>query len=142
MRPLLRNLVYIFKAGVGLLFFLATIDTGPFMMVMMITTVFGMSACVMVTGIYVSNLESRLRRLCHELNCLASCIAHCGRDKVTLKTQKNMRLVIKELSTHDPSGNFIIGLTDGSGPAISKKEMTDLTLETICNTLMFMEIFR
>ena len=141
MRPLLRNLVYIFKAGVGLLLFLATIETSPYMMGMMVTTVFGMSGCVMVTGIYISQLESQLTHLYHELQGLSVFIGYL-REKISVKSRLNLRLVIKEIGTHDPDGNFIIGLTDGAGPAISKKEMTDLTMETISNTLMFMEMFR
>ena len=141
MKPLLRNLVYIFKGGVALLLFLATIETSSYMMGIMVTTVFGMSGCVMVTGIYISQLESQLTHLYHELQGLSAFIGYL-REKISVKSRSNLRLVVKELGTHDPGGNFIIGLTDGSGPAISKKEMTDLTLDTISNTIMFMEMFR
>jgi len=59
---------------------------------------------------------------------------------VSLKTRRQLLLTIEELGNHQVDGQFIIGLRDGSGPAISSNEIFILTLETVTYTLLFIQM--
>jgi len=74
-----------------------------------------------------------------ELNSMAARNCHSIKTIETFKTRKNLINCIKELGSQQTNGQFVIGLRDGHGPAISSREMFQLTMATISNTLMVME---
>ena len=138
MRPLIRNMVYLFRGALCACFFLSTIKTNPFMMLLMATFVSTMTVCFLVTGIKVSQIPSNVIALYHELNSLYGRIA-VGKS-IDFETRIRLRTTIKECGTQNEDGHFAMGFADGNGPSFTKTEMTELTLETIANTLMFMKI--
>ena len=93
----------------------------------------------MATGVYISQPPSKLTDLYHELNSLYFRTVAAD-NSVDFNTRNRFRLIIKEYGTQNKDGHFTMGFADGSGPSFTKLEMTDLTLETIANTLMFMKM--
>lgn len=140
LRPLLRDMVYLFRAGLSFTFFLATLDTHPFIKCLVMMSAGGISTCVLLTANHISQLVSKLLVLHDHLYGLAVRVCLEKQRRMSVKTLISLRLIIKELGAYDPNGNFVIGLSDGSGPAITKMEILNLTLETISNTFMFMDM--
>ena len=99
----------------------------------------GFSALLMLSGLYISGLKSTTTSLYEDLNHLSGWIAFNIHSKsLSAKTRLHLKLVIKELGCKTKDGHFEVGLSDGNGPAITKMEIIELTLETIANTLMVM----
>lgn len=138
MNPLLRNMMYMFRGAVCCLFFLTTIEMHPFLKFCIVTTVTGLSICIMLTAMYISGLKTKLLSLYEELNTVSA----TQEKNISVKTRFCLMKTIKEIgtSTLNKDGHFIIGLADGSGPAISSMEVFELTLEIVFNTLMFMQM--
>ena len=139
MRPLIRNMVYLFRGALCAVFFLATVKTNPFMMLLMANFVAGLTLCFLATGVYISQPPSKLTNLYNELNSLYFRTVAAD-NSVDLDTRTRFQLIIKEYGTNNKDGHFTMGFADGSGPSFTKQEMMDLTLETIANTLMFMKM--
>ena len=137
-RHLLRNMVQFYAVGLTGVLFLASTITEPWMAAFIITTVAGYALVILATGIYISQLHSKVFQLHKEL---ASIPAKHERNRtVSLKKLFRLKLVIKELGSLETDGQFVIGLRDGEGAATSRQEIFDLTMTTLGNTLMLMEL--
>lgn len=64
-----------------------------------------------------------------------------GRD-APLKSKLKTRLLIKEVGTDDKDGHFILRFSDGNGPAMTPMEITNLILETLANSMMFLKMLQ
>jgi hypothetical protein len=138
--PLLRNMVYLFRGGLCVTFFMATIDVNVWVRLLMMCFVIGVTISFVFTALYVSQINSAITSVYHGLDFLYGKTISQDRGKTPLKARSLLRRTIKEFGSQEKDGHFVIGLSDGSGPAISKAEMMNLTLDTIGNTLMFIKI--
>ena len=141
MKPLLRNLITTFRIGLCTVFFLSTIDMALWMRALSLVNLVGFSALLMLSGLYISGLKSTTTSLYEDLSQLSGWIAFNIHSKsLSAKTRLHLKLVIKELGCEPKDRNFVVGLSDGNGPAITKMEIIELTLETIANTLIVMDM--
>ena len=141
MKPLLRNLITTFRVGLCTIFLLSTIDLALWVRALSLVTLVGFSALLMLTGLYISGLKFTTTSFYENLNHLSGWIAfNVHSNSLSLKTRLHLRLVIKELGCESKDGHFEIGLSDGCGPAITKMAIIELTLETIANTLIVMDM--
>ena len=136
LKPLLANLVhfYMFALTVPLIMF-AT-KTEIWMLAIMIVAAGGLSFLILVTGVYVSQLNAKVRELHNTLASL--CARHAGNQRQCLSLNCMFRLkhVICELGSLETDGQFVIGLRDGEGAATSRMQIFDLTMETVSYALM------
>ena len=139
LKQLLRNLVYFYIFGLTSIFYLFTIKTENWMMGTTIVTAAGYAFIMLATGLYISQLHAKVIELHNTLASL--CARHAGDERQRLSTNCMFRLkhIIQELGSLEKDGQFVIGLRDGEGAAISRKEIFDLTMETMTNTLMVLE---
>ena len=138
MRPLIRNMVYLFRGALCGIFFHTTIKTNPFVRILMANCVVGLTLCFLATGVYISQSSSELTDLYHKLNSLY--VRAVAKESVDFKARIRFRTTIKEYGTQNEDGHFILGFADGNGPSFTKTEMMELTFETIANTLMVMKM--
>ena len=139
MKPFLRNPITNFRVGLYTIFFLSTIDVALWMRALSLVSLVCFSALLMLTGRYISGLKSTTTSLYHDLNHLSGWIVFdVHANSLSYKTRLHLRLAIKELGCETEDGHLVVGLSDGNGPAITKMEIIELTLETIANTLMVM----
>ena len=137
-RHLLRNMVQFYAFGLTGVLFLGSTITEPWMAAFIITIVAGYALMILANGIYISQLHSKVFQLHSEL---ASIPARHSRNRgVSLKNLLRLKLAIKELGSLETNGQFVIGLRDGDGAATSRQEIFDLTMTTLANTLMLMDI--
>jgi len=137
LKHLLRNLIFLYMVQLSLLFFLCTIDVDPLIRVVLISSPISMATSIVITGLLIGKLRLKTIELYLELN---DSIASNSRSSVSLKSKIQVLLAIKELGSNQVDGQFVMGLRDGSGPAISSREIFNLTLETVTYTLMFIQI--
>ena len=139
LRHLLRNMVDFYAVALTACFFMLTIETETWMLVIMIMSGGGASLTLMATGIYVSQLHSQTIELHGKLSAL--CATHSRKKGLfgSLKNLLRLRLILKELGSPQTDGQFVVGFRDGEGAAISRMEIFELTLVTISNTLMMIE---
>ena len=137
LKHLLRNLVQFYAFGLTAAFFVFTLKTDAWMLAFIITSAAGYSMIILSTGIYISQLHSKIMQLHHELASIPA--RHSVYANVSLSHAFHLRLVIKELGNLKKEGQFVIGLRDGEGAATSRQEIFDLTMTTLGNTLMLMK---
>ena len=136
LRYLLRNMVSFYCVGLTCTMFALTIQMNLWMRVLMVTVASSYSLCIMMTGMYISQLNSMVTSLYNELNFIAARTELHPVRSLLVKTRLRLRLTIKELGNQETDGQFVIGLTDGSGAATSRLEVVGLTFTTISNVLM------
>jgi hypothetical protein len=146
LKILFRNMMYIFRGGVSSLFFVSMINMNPWLKIVTVLLMTGLSLCIMTTAMYVSQIDARIVKLYHRLQTLSVNISSAEYTQkhiiLSYKSKFVLKTIIKELGTSNLNndGHFVIGLSDGTGPAISRMEIFELTLETIFNTLMLIQI--
>jgi len=91
------------------------------------------------SGLYVGQLHSMTLNLYAQLNSMAARNCHSIESIERFKTRKNLIHAIQEIGSQQTDGQFVIGLRDGHGAAISRLEMFQLTMATISNALMVMD---
>ena len=139
LRHLLRNMVYFYAVALTACFFMLTIETETWILVIIVMSGGGYSLTILATGVYVSQLHSQTIELHAKLSAL--CAIH-SREAGLIGSLKNLfrlRLTIKELGSLETNGQFVVGLRDGDGAATSRMQIFELTLATISNTLMMIE---
>lgn len=155
MRYLLRDIVCFFCVGLSIVFFMIFLNVSTLLRIVMLTTSSGWTVCFLCSTLYVGQLEGRLLTLYREFN---SILAKAGRGKtsgnrsgnksvkernachsINFQLRKRLTLAIQELGSDEINGQFVMGLTDGKGPATSSLEIFALTAETISTSLMFMK---
>ena len=137
---LLQNMIYFFRTGLCVFFVLVSVDMNVYVRALLAFPVLSCVCVIIMTGLYVSGTKDMLFSLYKELN---TCYVRSTQgseypSKLKLKT----RLLIKELGNDDKDGHFVLGFSDGNGPEISKMEITNLTLETVGNSMMFLGMIR
>ena len=139
LKPLLGNLVHFYIFGLTTTFFMLTIKTDIWMLVTMIVPGAGYSFMMLATGVYVSQLHAKVTELHKTLASL--CVRHAGnkRQHLSLNCMFRLKHIIQELGSLETDGQFVIGLRDGEGAAISRMEIFHLTIETVNNTLMILK---
>ena len=140
LKPLLRNLVYFYIFGLTTFFLIFTIKTETWTLVTMIVTAGGYSFMMLSTGVYISQLHAKITELHNTL--VSLCARHAGdkRQRLSINCMFRLKHVIQELGSLETDGQFVIGLRDGEGAAISRMEIFHLTMETVNNTLMVLGI--
>jgi len=139
LKYLLRNMIYGYCAGLTVLFVLFTINMNPFLRVLLLVAVNVLSLTILICGLYVGRLHSKTLVLYEELNSMAARNCHSITSYQALKIRRILLNCIKEIGSQEIDGQYVFGLRDGHGPAISSREMFDLTMFTLTNTLMVME---
>ena len=140
LKHLLRNLIHFYAFGLTALFLIFTLDTETQMLLLIAMPAATYSLIILATGVYISQLNGMVSGLYNELACIPA--RHCKNKRVSLKNIIRLRLVIKELGSLETDGQFVIGLRDGNGPAISRLEIFELTISTLSNTLMIIDMVK
>ena len=140
LKPLLGNLVHFYIFGLTLAFFMFTIKTEIWMLATMIVAAGGYAFIMLSTGVYVSQLNAKVTELHNTLASL--CARHAGdkRQRLSLNCMFRLKHIIQELGSLETDGQFVVGLRDGEGAATSRMEIFGMTMETVSNTLMILEI--
>ena len=137
---LLRNMIYFFRTGLCGFFVLMSLNMGVYVRALMTFPVLSVICVIIMTGLYVSGTKNMLFLLYKELNtCYVKSIQSA---EYPLRLKLKTRLLIKELGNDDKDGHFVLGFSDGNGPEISKMEITNLILDTVCNSMMFLGMIR
>ena len=139
LRHLLRNMVYFYVVGLTACFFMLTIETETWMLVIILMATGGYSLTILATGVYVSQLHWQTILLHNQLSAVS---ARHSRDQNLTDLRKylfRLKHVINELGSLETNGQFVVGLRDGEGAATSRMEIFELTLATISNTFMMIE---
>jgi len=136
LKYLLRNLIYSYCIALAVLFLLFTIEVHPYLRPFLLTGITVLGLGMMLAGLYVGRLQSRVMGLYEEFNQVFA--RNCFNRRFRLKMKRNLLNCIKELGSQQTDGQFVLGLRDGQGAATSSLEMFDLTMDTVGNTLMFM----
>ena len=139
LKPLLRNLVDFYAFGLTAGFFMFTIDTDTWMLAIMVVAAGGYSFSMLVAGVYVSQLCAVTTDLHNNLSSLCARSAGSQRQRLSLNNLFRLKHVIQELGSLETDGQFVIGLRDGEGAATSRKEIFNLTMDTLSNTLMVLD---
>jgi len=140
LKYLLRNMMYGYSAGLTIIFFMFTTDMNPFVRVVMLTAIAIVAITMLSSGLYVGRLHSLTLDLYRELNALTARNCIPIKTYKSFKRRRNLLNCIKELGSQETDGQFVMGLRDGHGSATSSLEMFQLTMGTIANTLMLMDV--
>jgi len=140
LKYLLRNMMYTYCIGLSILFLMFTVDMDVLIRFLMSTGIAILSLGILTSGLYIGLLHSKTLVLYAELNSMAARNSSGTNSYEAFKTRKNLLNCIKELGSQRTDGQFRFGIRDGHGPAISRLEMFQLTMATISNTLMLMEM--
>jgi len=136
LKYLLRNMMYGYCFGLTCVFLCFTVDMNPFIRVFFMVAVTIGSGIMLVSGLYLGRLHSKTLDLYGELNSLAARNTNRIQTFESFKVRRNLLNCIKELGSQQSDGQYVCGIRDGYGPAISSLEMFNLTMATISNTLM------
>ena len=149
LKYLLRDIVNFFCVGLSIVFCMIFFNVPPLLRAVMLTTSSGWTICFFCSTLYVGQLKGRLMTVYREFN---SIVAKAGRGKtsqkkkdrkthnrIMLQSRKRLVLAMKELGSDEINGQFVMGLTDGEGPATSSLEIVGLIGETISVSLMCMK---
>ena len=137
LKPLLGNLVYFYVFGLTNTFFMFTIKTEIWMLVTLVVAAAGYAFIMSATAVYVSQLHRKVTQLHKTL--VSFCARHAGGKRhLSLKCMFRLKHIIQELGSPEIDGQFVIGLRDGEGAAISRMEIFELTMQTLSNTLMIL----
>jgi len=142
LKYLLRNMMYSYCIGLTTALFCFTIDMNIFVRIFMLTAVVIVSLAMLSGGLYVGRLYSKSLVLNQVFNSMA---VKNSREINSYKAFKINRILlncIKELGSQQTDGQFVMGLRDGYGPAISRLEMFQLTMMVVSNTFMVIEFLR
>ena len=139
LKYLLRNMMYCYYSGLTMFFFLFTIDMNPFLRVFLLISVCILAVMMLLTGLYFGSLHSMTLVLYGDLNSMAARNCHSITSYEVFKPRRILLNCIKEIGSQQTDGQYVFGLRDGHGPAISSLEMFHLTMAAISNTLMVME---
>ena len=131
--------MYGYCVGLTILFFLLTIDMNPFLLVFMLTSLSILALMMLLTGRYFGHLHSKTLDLYGDLNSMAARNTRSIKSYQALKARRILSNYIKEIGSQQTDGQYVFGLRDGHGPAISSLEMFQLTMATMANTLMVMD---
>ena len=136
LKPLLGNLIHFYIFGLTVSFLVFAIQAEIFLYVALVVAAAGYATIMLATGVYVSQLCAKVGELHNTL--VSLCAKHAGdkRQHLSLNCRFRLKHVIQELGSLETDGQFVIGLRDGEGAATSRKEVFDLTMETLSNTLM------
>lgn len=151
MRYLVRNMLYFFCVGVTLVLTLMTLHTTFLIKIIMILGSVGCTSCFLGCTLLVAHLKSSLRQLYLKLNTLAARmdqdanndVLYTGGKKAIMihvsiwREKRQLLSAMKELGNAETNGQFVLGITDGEGGVTSSFQIFNLTLETVCLTLMF-----
>ena len=137
LKHLLRNLIQFYVFGLTASFFVFTVKTEPWMSAFIVTSAAGYSLIILATGLYISQLHGAIFLLQKHLASIPA--KHSKNKNISLKNLFRLRLVIKELGSLETDGQFVVGLRDGEGAAISRIEIFELTMTTLGNILMLMK---
>ena len=140
LRHLLRNMMQFYAIGLTGALFLGSLEVEPWIAAFIITFTTGYSLVIFGTGVYVSQLHSKIFDLHKELASISA--RYSIHRNVSWKSLFRLRLVIHELGSLEQDGQFVIGLRDGNGPAISRQEIAGLTMTTLSNTIMLMKFVK
>jgi hypothetical protein len=140
LKYLLRNMMYGYCSGLTILFLLFTVDMNPFLRLFVLTGVTVLSLTMLTSGLYVGHLHTMTLVMYSELNSMAARNTPSIKSYKALKTRRNLLNCIKELGSQQTDGQFVLGLRDGHGSATSRMEMFQLTMATISNTLMMLDV--
>ena len=138
LQPLLRNLVHFYIFALTSIFFMFTIKTETWMLATIIFTAGGYSFLLLATGVYVSQLHTKVAELHKRLAFLCGRHTRIAGQRLSLKCMFRLKHIICELGNLQTDGQFVIGLRDGEGAATSRMQIFDLTMETVSNTLMIL----
>ena len=94
---------------------------------------------MLVAGVYVSQLCAVTTDLHNNLSSLCAKSVEDQRQRLSLSNLFRLKHVIQELGSLETEGQFVIGLRGGEGAATSRMEIFDLTMDTVCNTLMVLD---
>ena len=137
---LLRNMIYFFRTGLCALFVLMSLDMDIYVRTLLTFPILSATCVIIMTGLYVSGTKNVLSLLYKELNtCYVRSIQS---SEYPLKLKFKTRLLIKELGNDGKDGHSVLGFSDGNGPEISKIEITNLILDTVANSMMFLNMIR
>ena len=136
LKPLLGTLIHFYIFALTTLFFMFTVETEIWMLIILIVAGGGYAFLILATGVYFSQLHAKVIELHNTLASL--CARHAGdkRQRLSLKCIFRLKHVICELGSLETDGQFVIGLRDGEGAATSRLEIFDMTMQTMSNTLM------
>lgn len=132
---ILRNLVYLFRTGLCAEFVLYSMDMDIVVRLVISVPVVSVTCIVIITSI-----QNTLNSLYASLN--TAFVRTFSRSEVPMKLHFQARLLIKELGHNDKDDNFVLGFSDGNGPAMSRMEFVNLILETLGNSMMFLGMIR
>ena len=121
LKYLLRNLIHFYAIGLTCVFFIFTLNTEIWMLLIMIMPPAAFSLALLATGVYISQLHGMVFRFHNKLASLVP--NHLRNKRVSLKNLFRVKLMIKELGSLEKDGQFVIGLRDGNGPAISRLQI-------------------
>ena len=138
LKYLLRNLIHFYAIGLTCVFFIFTLNTETWMLIIMTMPAAAFSLAMLATGVYISQLHGIIFSLHNELASLLP--NHSKNKRVSLKNLFRAKLIIKELGSLRTDGQFVMGLRGGNGPAISRMQIFELTMATVANTLMVIDI--
>jgi len=136
LKYLLRNLIYSYCIALAVVFLTFTVELNPFLRPVFMTAMALLAMGMMLAGLYVGRLQSRVMGLYEEMNQVFA--RNLFNERFSLKSRRNLLNCIKELGSQETDGQFVLGLRDGHGAATSSLEMFQLTMNTVGNTLMFM----
>jgi len=139
LKYVLRNMMYGYCAGLSILFFLFTVDMNLFLRIFMLSGITSLSLVMLTCGLYVGRLHSVTLVMFRELSALTARNTRPIKSYDTFKARRILLNCIKELGNRQTDGQYVFGLRDGHGPAISNLEMFQLTMAIISNTLMVMD---
>jgi hypothetical protein len=137
LRPMLRNLMFIFRGSITCVLVMLTIESNALVKMMSGLYAFGCLLAIVVPGFHIGKLNERTHHL-HDVLCSFYCKS--VQTQISFKTRIMTRLSIKEFGTHHEDGHFVIGFSDGNGPRITRLEMLILSLDTVCNVFMILQI--
>ena len=140
LKYLLRNMMYGYCTGLTTLFLMFTVDMNIYLRLFTLTGITVISLTMLTSGLYIGHLHTMTLVLYSELNSMAARNTPSIKSYKALKTQRNLLNCIKELGSQQTDGQYVMGLRDGHGAAISRMEMFSLTMTTISNTLMMLDV--
>jgi hypothetical protein len=141
LRILISHMLYFYCPMLALVLFLFTIEMVWWMQFIILTAASTFSIAVTSTELYVGHLQSRVHGLYSALNTALGKGAF-GSHEVTFKTRMHLKTAIKEVGSQFTEGQFMVGLTNGRGAAVTTMTALELTGMTIQFTiLLIMNIY-
>jgi len=134
------NMMYGYCIGLTTLFLMFTVYMNAFLRLFALTAITIISLTMLTSGLYIGHLHTVTLVLYSQLNSMAAKNTRPIKSYKAFKTRRNLLNCIKELGSQQTDGQFVLGLRDGHGSATSRMEMFELTMATISNTLMMLDV--